>query len=75
MRTNAAIGALKAQHAAEFSRLERDKINLQSTLPSQEVGVVEANRRMLTLRSALKTKYDTEVTRLLRDKSDLHLVL
>ena len=76
---------MKALHATELTRLERDKIKLQSTLASREAEVADGNRRMLTLQSALdiarkegetlKADYDTEVTRLQRDRSELQSAL
>ena len=76
---------MKAQHVIEFTRLERDKINLQSTVASLEAEVVGANNRMLTLESALaiarkegeilKADWVSEVTRLQRDKFDVQSAL
>ena len=71
--------------STELARLECDKNNLQSSLATREAEVVEGNRRILSLQSALETArkevetlkadYDTEVIHLQRDKSDLQSVL
>ena len=83
-RGNRVIGR-KVDIATELARLERDKYNLESAFATREAEVVEGNRRILTLQSALETvrkevetlkaDYDTEVIHLQRDKSDLQSVL
>jgi hypothetical protein len=72
---------LKAQHATDLPRLQHDKINLPSTLANPGSGVGRSQSENTDSSGSLgnhteeaeilKADYDTEVSRLHHDRSDL----
>ncbi|KAF8552132.1 hypothetical protein OG21DRAFT_1498629 [Imleria badia] len=72
---------LEAKYDTKVTSFQRENSNLHSALDAEKEAVVKANQTISNLESALKivreeaetlkTNYDTQVTRLQRDKSDL----